>query len=106
MLRQLTGSYPPMAAYDQRQHDATAEDLAHILDFLAAALYVEDPSVFTDFVDWTVQVLDAREVPDQALTVGLGIYRRLLHDFPRACHLLGLGVTTVRARHRVAVPDA
>src|SRR4051812_17446950 len=35
-LDRLAATYPPMAGYDQRQHDATVEDLGHIVDFLAA----------------------------------------------------------------------
>lgn len=56
----LAGAYPPMAAYSAHQLDSTAEDLGHILDFLAAALYVDDAAVFTGFITWTGGVLRAR----------------------------------------------
>ncbi|GGQ63849.1 cobalamin B12-binding domain-containing protein [Couchioplanes azureus] len=90
-LDRLAATYPPMAAYDQRQHDATVEDLGHIVDFLAAALYVDDAQVFTDFVEWTAVVLAARQVPPAALDVGLRLVGEQLRDFPAATAMLGTG---------------
>lgn len=88
----LAGAYPPMAAYRDDQLDATADDLGHIVDFLAAALYVDDAPVFTEFVGWTGGVLAARGVPPEALGVGLRIFHDELRDFPRARHLLVQGI--------------
>ena len=39
-LRRLSAAYPAVVDYDQRQRDATAEDMGHAVDFLSAALYV------------------------------------------------------------------
>ena len=91
-LRRLEAAYPPMAAYDRRQADATAEDMASILDFLAAALYIGDERVFTDFVAWTASVLEARRVPPQALRIGLLLYRDQLPDYPSALAVLDAGL--------------
>lgn len=93
----LAGLYPPMASYDQRQRDATAEDLGHLVDFLAAALYVQDAGIFTDFVTWTAAVLAARAVPAAALTVGLEVLAGQLHDFPRAQDTLRAGIEALAA---------
>jgi hypothetical protein len=90
--QRLAAAYPDAAGYDQRQQDATAEDLGHVVDFLAAALYVGDDRIFTDFVEWTAAVLRARGVPAPAFAVGLRLVRDQLHDFPtaRACLDAGL----------------
>jgi len=91
-LEKLIATYPPMAAYDQRQHDATAEDLGYIVDFLAAALYVGDETVFTDFVEWTAAVLEARSVPPVALQAGLRLVKEQLRDFPAASATIEAGL--------------
>lgn len=94
-MRRLAVAHPAMAGYDERQREATAEDLGHVLDFLSAALYVDDVAVFTDFVTWTAQILHARGVPPAALLAGLHIYHELLYDYPRVGAMLTAGVTTV-----------
>ncbi|MEU7984761.1 cobalamin-dependent protein [Streptosporangium canum] len=94
----LAGAYPPMAAYTAHQLDTTAEDLGHILDFLAAALYVDDVEVFTGFVTWTRGVLRARGVPARALEAGLRIFHDELRDFPRARHTLVRGIEAAHDR--------
>ncbi|WP_433235698.1 cobalamin B12-binding domain-containing protein [Streptosporangium sp. CA-135522] len=88
----LTAAWPPMAAYTAHQLDSTAEDLGHILDFLTAAVYVDDAQVFTDFITWTAGVLRARGVPAGAVKVGLRVFYDELRDFPRARHLLAQGI--------------
>ena len=90
-LEQLTHSYPAMREYNQRQVDSTAEDLAHIIDFLAAALYVGETPIFTDFIAWTAEVLKARGVPAVALRVGLEAVRNQLRDYPTALAMLDAG---------------
>nr|BFE84034.1 hypothetical protein GCM10020093_066350 [Planobispora longispora] len=82
MTRTLSAAYPPMASYDARQMETTAEDLAHYADFLAAALYVDDGALFTDFVTWTAGVLRARGVPDGAVPAALDVFAGELRDFP------------------------
>ncbi|MGA5299293.1 cobalamin B12-binding domain-containing protein [Nucisporomicrobium flavum] len=91
-LDRLAATYPPMAAYDQRQHDATVEDLGHIVDFLAASLYVGDETIFTGFVEWTAAVLGARGVPPVALQAGLRLVKDQLRDYPTACATLEAGL--------------
>jgi methanogenic corrinoid protein MtbC1 len=87
-MTRLRASYPQAREYDQQQEDHTAEDMGHIVDFLAAALYVSESRIFTDFVDWTAEVLAARGVPPVALALGLGLYRDQLADYPTAAGLL------------------
>ncbi|MFI8952029.1 B12-binding domain-containing protein [Streptomyces sp. NPDC053750] len=82
---------PDMRGYTETQRERTAEDLAHIVDFLATALYTDDLSVFTDFLDWTGKILEARGVPARSVDPGLALLQDELKDFPRALAVLARG---------------
>ena len=99
-VTRLTAAYPPVGGYSRRQHDATVEDLGHVIDFLAAALYVADGQIFTDFVAWTAAVLQARQVPPVALQIGLTLIRDQLRDYPSATALIDAGVALLREEKR------
>jgi hypothetical protein len=96
-IQRLAAAYPTMREYNQRQRDATAEDMAHIVDFLAAALYVHETAVFTDFIAWTEGVLHARGVPPVALRVGLETIQSQLRDYPAASAILASGAALIPA---------
>ncbi|MFH9725497.1 B12-binding domain-containing protein [Streptomyces sp. NPDC017254] len=103
VLEKLEDAVPAMAAYTDRQRERTAEDIAHIVDFLAASLYADDAELFTGFVTWTAEILRARGVPGDALVAALGLLADAQHDFPRArTHL----VAGRRALTRVPAPSA
>ncbi|XVV09487.1 cobalamin B12-binding domain-containing protein [Actinoplanes sp. CA-131856] len=95
-METLAQTYPRLREYNTRQLDATTEDLSHIVDFLASALYVSETQIFTDFITWTAAVLDARGVPPVALRVGLEAVRAQLHDFPTAVAVLNAGTQLVK----------
>ncbi len=95
-MTRLAAAYPPIAGYDRRQYDATVEDLGHLVDFLAAALYVADDQIFTDFVGWTAAVLRARQVPPVALRTGLALIGDQLRDYPSATAVVNAGLATLR----------
>ena len=92
-LRRLTKAFPAMSGYDDRQAEATAEDMGFIVDFLAAALYVSEAEIFTGFVEWTTDVLVARGVPPVALRAGLQAVLDQLADFPAATAMITAGLT-------------
>jgi methanogenic corrinoid protein MtbC1 len=94
-MGRLAADHPAVRDYDQRQMDATAEDMGHIVDFLAAALYVSEAQIFTDFVGWTRGVLAARGVPPAALRAGLHLVRDQLPDYPTALAVLDAGLALV-----------
>ncbi|MEU6540398.1 cobalamin-dependent protein [Streptomyces sp. NPDC047000] len=94
-LTQLADLFPPVRAYTDRQRDRTAEDLAHVVDHLATALYVDDADLFRGFLEWTAVVLTARGVPARALDPALDLLGRQLQDFPRAGRILRLGRETL-----------
>ncbi|MFG3122371.1 B12-binding domain-containing protein [Streptomyces sp. NPDC048201] len=87
-LAALDERWPGMRAYTEAQRERTAEDLAHIVDFLATALYVDDSALFSDFVAWSAEILQARGVPAHSLRMGLDILAGELRDFPRALRFL------------------
>ncbi|MFF5181405.1 B12-binding domain-containing protein [Micromonospora sp. NPDC000316] len=89
-LTDLRERVPAARSYTAAQLDATVSDLGHIVDFLAAALYVDDASLFTEFVKWLVGILSSRGVPASAVGLTLEHYATVLRDFPRAAHTLTL----------------
>ncbi|MEU7482010.1 cobalamin-dependent protein [Lentzea sp. NPDC042327] len=88
VFRGLEERVPAMRAYSAEQRQHTAEDLAHIVDFLATALYVDDDSLFHGFMAWTGDVLNARGVPVRVLEPALDLLSVQLRDFPRAQRML------------------
>ncbi|MFI6025709.1 B12-binding domain-containing protein [Amycolatopsis magusensis] len=79
---------PAMREYTELQRQYTAEDLAHIVEFLATSLYVGDDALFFDFLTWTAEILSVRGVPAESLRPALDLLAVELRDFPRAHALL------------------
>ncbi|NEB77595.1 cobalamin B12-binding domain-containing protein [Streptomyces sp. SID14478] len=92
VFQALQDAFPAMRTYDDMQRERTAEDLAHIVEFLATALYLGDESLFTWFLTWTADILVARGVPARSLPPALNLFARELRDFPRATHMLQRGI--------------
>lgn len=82
VLTALENRFPAMRGYDEAQRERTAEDLAHIVDFLGAALYTGDAELFSRFLLWTAGILEARGVPAQSLPPALDVLAGELKDFP------------------------
>ncbi|MFD5517244.1 B12-binding domain-containing protein [Streptomyces sp. NPDC127066] len=97
----LHDAFPVMRAYDDMQRERTAEDLAHIVEFLATSLYLGDEDLFTWFIDWTAKILRARGVPAQSLPPALNLFACELKDFPRASRTLQRGVEALATDHPV-----
>ncbi|MFE1289850.1 B12-binding domain-containing protein [Streptomyces sp. NPDC058751] len=87
-LADLEDRFEPLRGYTERQRRHTAEDLAHIVEYLATSLYVADVELFTGFVLWTADILTARGVPARSLDPALDLLALQLKDFPRACRTL------------------
>ncbi|MCX5134415.1 cobalamin B12-binding domain-containing protein [Streptomyces sp. NBC_00340] len=88
VMSTLEERFPAMREYSDAQRAHTAEDIAHIVDFLATALYIDDVELFTGFLTWTAGILTARRVPARSLTPALAILGEQLKDFPRATLML------------------
>lgn len=97
--RRLWARWPAMESYDERQLERTEEDLGYLVDFLGAALFVDDVELYTGFVGWMAGILEARGVPRAALTAGLEVTREavteLLGELPRAARFLQAGLSSV-----------
>ncbi|MBM7167685.1 cobalamin-dependent protein [Streptomyces sp. G44] len=96
----LEDRFPAMRAYTPAQRGHTAEDIAHITDFLATALYTDDPELFTTFLTWTAGILTARGVPARSLIPALDILGEELKDFPRAAGMLAQATDRLAQPHR------
>jgi methanogenic corrinoid protein MtbC1 len=94
-MAELTAAFAPLGAYDDHQRERTREDLGYIVDFLAAAVLVDDPELFTDFISWMCRLLAARRVPARSVGLVLATYDRALYDFPRARTVLSAGITEI-----------
>ncbi|MEV2239770.1 cobalamin-dependent protein [Micromonospora sp. NPDC049891] len=101
-LAELAQRFPATRDHTPAQLDSTVSDLGYILDFLAAALYVDDGSLFTEFIEWLVTILDSRGVPAVTVDAALAHYGQLLHDFPRAVDYLRQGRAALPAAARRA----
>ncbi|AXI75041.1 B12-binding domain-containing protein [Streptomyces bacillaris] len=88
VLAQLERDFPAMADYSAPQRERTAEDVAHIVEFLGVALYTDSDDLFTGFIRWTAAVLTARRVPARSLHPALDALAAELKDFPRATRML------------------
>jgi hypothetical protein len=97
-LADLRERVPATRDYTPAQLDSTVSDLGYIVDFLAAALYVDDGSLFTEFVDWMVEILTSRGVPAPALGLTLEHYGRVLRDFPQTARFLDAARSSLAAR--------
>jgi methanogenic corrinoid protein MtbC1 len=88
VLAGLEERIPALRGYTDLQRQHTAEDLAHIVEFLATALYVGDVELLTGFLTWTAGILTARGVPAASLVPALELLEAELRDFPRATGML------------------
>jgi hypothetical protein len=103
-LADLETRFQEMRGYNDAQRERTAEDIAHIVDFLATALYVDDAEIFTAFLTWTAGILEARHVPARSVVTGLEVLAEQLREFPRALDLLREGNAVLLDRPARPVP--
>lgn len=76
----LRAAWPGMADYGDYQLARTEEDLGYLVDFLGAALYVDDPDLYSRFISWMARVLEARGVPMQALRAGITVVSEVVGE--------------------------
>jgi methanogenic corrinoid protein MtbC1 len=91
----LEDRIPAMRDYTEEQRQRTAEDIAHVVDFLVAGLYTDDDELFSGFITWTADILAARGVPAATLFPTLELLGKQLHDFPRSQRLLSAALTAL-----------
>ncbi|MBE1531165.1 cobalamin B12-binding domain-containing protein [Actinomadura algeriensis] len=98
VLGGLRSRCPEMARHTGEQQDRTAEAVSHLVEFFGAALYLDDPELFTGFTTWTITILAARDVPTQSLMPALDLLAEQVADYPRAVALLSRARAAVRER--------
>lgn len=104
VMHGLEERVPAMREYTPIQREHTAEDIRHIVDFLATALYTGDDELFLSFLRWTADILVARGVPASTLPPALELLAGELHDFERAGRLLGTALEDLEAGDRLHRP--
>ncbi|WP_392892915.1 B12-binding domain-containing protein [Streptomyces sp. LN699] len=102
----LADRFPAMRDDTAAQFEHTAEDIAHIVDFLAIALYTDDPELLTDFLAWTAGILTARGVPAHSLVPAPHILDEQLKDFPRAILMLDQAADPLTGAGSVIASDS
>ena len=93
-----------MRDYTDLQRQRTAQDIASIVDFLVAGLYVDDDELFTGFITWTADILAARGVPAKTLFPALDLLGKQSHGFPRSQRLL-ISATSAVAGEKTPATD-
>ena len=68
--------------------DELADDLGHLVDFLAAAVFVDDPSLFEGFVSWVDTVAIPAGLRVDEVGPALDALAAALADSPRTARLL------------------
>jgi len=67
------------------------EDVGRLVDFLAAAVYLDDADLFGEHVGWLAALLAARDLPRTGVGAVLDVLAGELHDFPTAQRCLHRG---------------
>ncbi|MBA9006579.1 cobalamin-dependent protein [Thermomonospora cellulosilytica] len=87
-MHAFTAKVPDAAGYSAWQLEKTREDFGYILDFLVAALLVDDVSLLEDFTGWLTRIMAPRGVPAPVIGVGYDILLDVLAGRPRAVRML------------------
>ncbi|WP_433507612.1 cobalamin B12-binding domain-containing protein [Pseudonocardia halophobica] len=82
------------------------DDLTHAVDFLTAAVYLSDPEVFTGYLGWLADLLDARGLGTGPARAVLAEFHTGLHDFPFAQECLRRGAAQLQDRPAVPTDGA
>ncbi|WP_028801739.1 cobalamin B12-binding domain-containing protein [Streptomyces sp. 142MFCol3.1] len=105
LLARLREGYPWLRDPGAEHAEAVLEEFGRLPDFVAAANYVDDPQVLTDYLSFGVQFLPARGVPTAALGAALAALSEPLGGLPRAAAHLDAGRRWLAAAGH-AVPPA
>jgi methanogenic corrinoid protein MtbC1 len=98
VLSVLERRFRPMRSYTRRQQEATVEDLNHIVAFLATAVYVDDETLFADFVGWLADILTVRQVPPAGVDLAVEHLQETLDERERTARMLAAGRAVLQAR--------
>ena len=105
LLAHLLERYPRLRDPAAEHAEAVLEDLGRLPDVLAAANYVDDPQVLTDYLSFGAEFLHARGVPTAALGAALAALSEPLGGLPRAAAHLDAGRRWLTAAGHAVPPD-
>ncbi|MFF1416178.1 B12-binding domain-containing protein [Streptomyces sp. NPDC058280] len=95
LLRQVVARvqdrFPALRDPTDQRYEATTETLGHLLDSLAAGVFVDDPRVLTGYLSFSVDFLAARSVDPECLRTVLETLSELLPDRPLILSHLAVG---------------
>lgn len=98
-VARLHGFSPLAGPHDHPPDAGVEDDIAQVLDFLAAAVYLTDRDLFVEYLGWLAGVLEARNAPAAGLDAVLEVFHAGLHDFPFAQDCLADGRTLLAGSH-------
>jgi MerR family transcriptional regulator, light-induced transcriptional regulator len=84
LIEGLCERNPELRRLTDQEYRATVDTLGHLLDSLAAGVFVDDPRVFTGYLSFAVQFFAARCADPGSLGSLVDTLAGLLGDFPRA----------------------
>ncbi|MFF2063007.1 B12-binding domain-containing protein [Streptomyces sp. NPDC058200] len=91
VVARLHDRFPAMRHPTDQQYEATTETLGHLLDSLAAGVFVDDPRVLTGYLSFCVDFLAARSVDPERLRMVLETLSELLPGRPLILSHLAVG---------------
>jgi methanogenic corrinoid protein MtbC1 len=74
----------PLSAAGSRDRLSIRQVSAQLVDALAASLFVDDPRLFQEHVDWQIDMLDARGTPPETTWTMLEVLQQAVIDVPSA----------------------
>ena len=93
LMRELTGLLDALRGGAGREHEEAAEFLGGLLDYLAAAVFVEDARVFTGQLAFAWSYLTARNADTGCLAAAVEVLTDRLRGSPRILDKLSAGRT-------------
>ncbi|MFC4123067.1 cobalamin B12-binding domain-containing protein [Nonomuraea zeae] len=94
--RPETGGFPESGGGEEARRPYV-ENVAYLVDFLRAAVYVDDPELFASFTGWLANILAARDVPERVLLSALDALARRLTGMPKALSALAQAQDVLRS---------
>ncbi|MFH8567180.1 B12-binding domain-containing protein [Streptomyces sp. NPDC017993] len=82
VVARLHERHPALRDPTDHEYDTTTANLSNLLDSLAAAVFVDDTQLFTDFLSFATAFLTARSLPPDHLGTVLETPAELLRDAP------------------------
>lgn len=83
VLERLHHHFTALGNFTEETREIVAENVGFLLDNLAASVFVDDHRAFSDFLDFTADLLAARGVPPSGLPLAMQALYRQLHGLPR-----------------------